>query len=69
MEQFLRQLQTLPEAAELIRKKQYGYMVAVDGRKITKIPLEDIAGKLKTVDPKSDIIREAKSVGISFGDE
>ena len=44
-------------------------MVAVDGRKITKIPLEDIAGKLKTVDPKSDIIREAKSVGISFGDE
>ncbi len=57
------------EAAELIRKKQYGYMVAVDGRKITKIPLEDIAGKLKTVDPKSDIIREAKSVGISFGDE
>ena len=57
------------EAAEMIRRKEYGYMVALNNDKIEKIPLADIAGKLKMVDPKSDIIREAKDVGISFGDE
>jgi 6-phosphofructokinase len=56
------------EAAEMIRRKEYGYMVALNNNKIEKIPLADIAGKLKMVDPKSDIIREAKDVGISFGD-
>ena len=57
------------EAAEMIRRKEYGYMVALNNNKIEKIPLAYIAGKLKMVDPKSDIIREAKDVGISFGDE
>ena len=28
-----------------------------------------MGGKLKMVDPKADIIKEAKIVGISFGDE
>ena len=56
-------------AAELIRKQQYGYMVCVKNGEIDKIPLEEIAGKLKYVDPDSAIIRQAKAVGISFGDE
>lgn len=56
-------------AAQMIANEEYGYMVALNDSQITKVPLEEIAGKLKTVDPKSDIIREAKSVGISFGDE
>ena len=56
-------------AAELIRDKEYGYMVCVKNNEIDKIPLQEIAGKLKYVDPKSAIIRQAKAVGISFGDE
>ena len=44
-------------------------MVCVKNNEIDKIPLKDIAGKLKYVDPDSAIIRHAKSVGISFGDE
>ena len=31
--------------------------------------LAELAGKLKYVDPESSIIKEAKMVGISFGDE
>lgn len=57
------------EAAKLIKNKEYGYMVAVDNDEITKIPLAEIAGKLKTVDPNCSIIQEAKMIGISFGDE
>ena len=57
------------EAARLIQNKEYGYMVAVKNDDIVKVPLAEVAGKLKTVDPESSIIREAKMIGISFGDE
>lgn len=56
-------------AAELIRQKKYGYMVAVKDNEIATTPLSEVAGKLKTVDPESSIIQQAKMIGISFGDE
>lgn len=56
-------------AARLIQRGEYGCMVAFKDNQITKVPLEEVAGRLKTVDPDSDFIREAKLVGISFGDE
>jgi len=56
-------------AADLILKEDYGYMVGIKNGNIRKVPLGEIAGKLKMVDPKADIIKEAKIVGISFGDE
>ena len=55
------------EAASLIAQGRFGLMVSAKGQAITAIPLEETAGKLKTVDPKSDIIRQAKLTGISFG--
>ena len=36
-------------AAELILKEEYGYMVAMINGNTKKVPLEDVAGKLKTV--------------------
>lgn len=56
-------------AAGLILKEDYGYMVGIKNGEIKKVPLSEVAGKLKSVDPKSDIIKEAKLTGISFGDE
>lgn len=44
-------------------------MVAQRAGKMVRVPLEDVAGKLKYVDPDSDLVREAKLLGISFGDE
>lgn len=43
-------------------------MVGLVNGEIVPVPLEEVAGKLKTVDPDGSIIREAKSIGISFGD-
>lgn len=57
------------EAAGLILNKEYGYMVCVENNEISKVPLEEVAGKLKTVDPECSTIKEAKMLGISFGDE
>ena len=56
------------EAAKLILKKEYGFMVGYKNREIVKVPLKDVAGKLKMIDPDASIIKEAKMLGISFGD-
>jgi 6-phosphofructokinase 1 len=57
------------EAARLILLGEYGFMVGYRNREVVKVPLAEVAGKLKTVDPNSTIINEAKMLGISFGDE
>ena len=56
------------EAGKLILDDQYGFMVGYKNREIVKVPLEDVAGKLKTVEPDATIVQEAKLLGISFGD-
>ncbi|EDS06899.1 phosphofructokinase [[Clostridium] scindens ATCC 35704] len=56
-------------AAEAILDGDFGCMVAVKNRDIVRVPLSEVAGKLKYVDPESDIVREAKMTGISFGDK
>ena len=57
------------EAARACLEGQFGFMVAQRAGKMVRVPLEDVAGKLKYVDPDSDLVREAKLLGISFGDE
>ncbi|AOZ97590.1 6-phosphofructokinase [Butyrivibrio hungatei] len=56
------------EAGQLILDKEFGYMVAYKNREIVKVPLSEIAGKLKYVSPDASIIKEAKMLGVCFGD-
>jgi len=56
------------KAGELIRDKKFGRMVALRGNNIVTVPLDDVAGKLKYVPHDCDMIREARLMGISFGD-
>ncbi len=56
------------EAGNLILKGEYGFMVGYKNREVVKVPLDDVAGKLKMIDPEASIIKEAKMLGISFGD-
>lgn len=56
------------EAGKLILNGEYGFMVGYKNREIVKVPLDDVAGKLKTLSPDATIIKEAKMIGISFGD-
>ena len=56
------------EAGQLILNKEFGYMVAYKNREIVKVPLSEIAGKLKYVSPDASIITEAKMLGVCFGD-
>ncbi len=56
-------------AALEISKGNFGNLVAIHDHKIITVPLQEVAGKLKTVDPAGDIIEEARLLGISFGDD
>lgn len=55
-------------AAELIRDGKFGNMVAVQGSRIVPVPLEEVAGKLKTVPKDSDVVRMARELGLCLGD-
>ena len=55
-------------AAKLILDEDYGYMVGMINGQTKKVPLGDVAGKLKMVQPDCQLIKEAKIVGICFGD-
>lgn len=54
-------------AAELIINGKFGNMVGIRNNSIVPVPLSEVAGKLKMVEPKSDMIKQAKSMGIGFG--
>ena len=54
-------------AAKAIMDKKFGYMVAMKNGETTLVPLGEVAGKLKAVDPDCKMIKEAKRIGISFG--
>lgn len=56
------------EAGKLVLEGSYGVMVGIKNRELVRVPLQDVAGKLKTVDPNASIVHEAKMMGISFGD-
>lgn len=55
-------------AAKNVLEKRYGYMVGIKNNEIVNVPLREVAGKLKTVDPEGSLIKEAKALGICFGD-
>ena len=57
------------EAARACLEGAYGIMIAKVDDQMCRVPLEEVAGKLKYVDPECDLVREAKLLGISFGDE
>ena len=55
------------KAAELCHDGVGGVMVAVRGVEIVAVPLSDIAGKTRTIDPQNPMIEVAKKVGTCLG--
>ncbi len=55
-------------AADLIQAGRYGCMVAARGEASEAVPLEGVAGQVKTVPPEHPWVASARGVGTSFGD-
>lgn len=56
-------------AVEQAARGNFDVMVGVRGTEIEAVPLEEAAGRQRLVDPECQIVRAARSVGTSFGDE
>ena len=54
-------------AADMIAEKDFGKMVALRHDIIVSVPLSDVSGKLKLVEPDNPIVLQAQNMGTSFG--
>lgn len=55
-------------ATALVAAGKFGRMVALRGARVTSIPLDKTAGKLKLVPARGPMVREARAMGTCFGD-
>lgn len=55
-------------AVHLIRDRQFGRMVSYQSYQVGSVPIEHAVNRLHLVDPQSEIVAAARSVGICFGD-
>ena len=55
-------------ATDLVAKHHFSRMVCLKSGKIESVSLDDALEKMKYVDPDSEIVHAARSVGATFGD-
>jgi 6-phosphofructokinase 1 len=56
-------------ATQSIAEGNFGTMVAMVNNMPTTVPLEEVGGKLRLVEPDLPLIDKARKMGVSFGDE
>ena len=56
-------------AVDLIAQGKFGHMACIEGDKITSVPIEKAISGSKLVNPDGEIVKVARALGISFGDE
>lgn len=56
-------------AAELIHNKQFGRMVCITDNKINSISLDEVGGKTKLIEKDNPLVKEARNMGVCFGDK
>ena len=62
------------KACEMIAEGAFGNMACLKGETMSYVSLEEVigaakVGKQKHVDPNGELVRAAKAMGVSFGDE
>jgi hypothetical protein len=55
-------------ATDLVANGQFGRMVCLKAGKMASVSLDEALEKMKSIDPSSQIVNAARSVGITFGD-
>ncbi len=56
-------------AAQCIAEGNFGTMVALKGNDLTTIDLGEVGGKLRLVENDHPLVKKARKLGVSFGDE
>jgi 6-phosphofructokinase 1 len=55
-------------AAKLIKQKNFGRTVAVNGGKVSSNKLSDVAGKTKTIPLDAELLSVGRDIGIGYGE-
>lgn len=55
-------------AVQAVADGKWGHMVALQTPHIVTVPIAEVLGQEKRVDPMHDVVQTARRVGISFGD-
>ncbi len=56
-------------AAKLINERNFGTMVCIKHNEINHVPLEEVGGKTKLVQPGNRLVTKARNMGVCFGDK
>lgn len=56
-------------AAQCIAEGNFSTMVAIRKNELTTVPLNEVGGKLRLIEPDLPLIQKARKMGVSFGDE
>jgi 6-phosphofructokinase 1 len=56
------------ECAEAVNERHYGVMLALQGSDLKRVPISEVAGKVRQVPLDHPLIESGRSVGTSFGD-
>ncbi len=57
------------EAVELVARGEFDRMVCLRAGEIESVTLDEAVGENRLVDPKGSMVRTARAVGITFGDQ
>jgi ATP-dependent phosphofructokinase / diphosphate-dependent phosphofructokinase len=57
------------EAVELVARGDFGRMVCLRAGEIESVTFDEAVGEVRLVDPKGSMVRTARAVGITFGDQ
>ena len=57
------------EAVELVARGEFGRMVCLRAGEIESVTLDEAVGENRRVDPNGSMVRTARAVGITFGDQ
>jgi ATP-dependent phosphofructokinase / diphosphate-dependent phosphofructokinase len=55
------------EAAQRVRRGEYGCMVSLQCGAFTSVPLADVAGRFRAVDADHPLLQAAQGLGVAFG--
>ncbi|HJK97249.1 MAG TPA: ATP-dependent 6-phosphofructokinase [Polyangiaceae bacterium LLY-WYZ-14_1] len=55
-------------AANLVAAEDFGKMVALRGREVVAIDIEEAVAEAKLVDPAGELVQTARDLGVAFGD-
>lgn len=56
-------------AVETFMRGEFGTMVSRQGTEIKTVPIEEAIREIRKVDPEGSLVKAARGVGISFGDD